>query len=62
MRDLLTALALVFFIEGLLYAAAPDRMKTFIALALEMDSCTLRRGGLIAMAVGLLAIWAIRAG
>lgn len=60
MTDFLTALALVFFIEGCLYALMPERMKLMMRLALEMDAATLRRAGLIAMLFGLLAAWAIR--
>ena len=61
MADFLTALALVFFIEGCLYVLIPGRMQQMMRLALEMDAANLRRAGLIAMAIGLALAWAIRA-
>ncbi|WP_193182072.1 DUF2065 domain-containing protein [Nisaea sediminum] len=61
MTDFLTALALVFFIEGCLYALMPGRMQHMMRLALEMDPASLRRAGLIAMAIGFGLAWLIRA-
>lgn len=61
MTDFLTALALVFFIEGCLYALMPGRMQQMMRLALEMDPASLRRAGLIAMAIGFGLAWLIRA-
>lgn len=60
MRDLLTALALMLVIEGVLYAAFPDAMRRAIAAALALPQSTLRTAGLVAAAVGVAAVWAIR--
>ncbi|MDJ0685026.1 MAG: DUF2065 domain-containing protein [Alphaproteobacteria bacterium] len=64
MDDLWTSLAvaagLVLFIEGLLYAAAPEAMKRAMAQILQAPSQILRVGGLIAAVVGLAIIWLIR--
>ncbi|WP_119679032.1 DUF2065 domain-containing protein [Indioceanicola profundi] len=60
MIDLLTALALVLVIEGLLYAAAPDGMRRMAAMAAETPSSTLRTAGLVAAIVGVALVWLLR--
>ena len=61
MTDFLTALALVFFIEGCLYALMPGRMKAMMRMALELDEGVLRRVGLAAMVLGFVLAWFLRA-
>lgn len=60
MIDLVVGLALVFVIEGLLWAAFPEQMKKMAARAVVVPSALLRRGGVCAMALGVVAIWLIR--
>ena len=60
MRDLLTALALVLVIEGVLYAAFPSGMRRALEAAMAMPDATLRTAGLLAAAIGVAAIWLIR--
>lgn len=60
MQDLLTALALVLVIEGVLYAAFPDAMRRAIVAALELPEGTLRAAGLVAAIVGLFGVWLLR--
>jgi uncharacterized protein YjeT (DUF2065 family) len=60
MTDLLTALALVLVLEGMLWAAAPDGMKRAVAVALTMANQKLRMGGLIAAALGVFFLWLMR--
>lgn len=60
MRDLLTALALVLVIEGVLWALFPEGMKRAAAMALALDSGRLRTLGLLAATIGVLAVWLIR--
>ena len=60
MIDLLTAFGLVLVIEGLLYAAFPERMRRMIVAVLELPGSTLRTGGLIAAGTGIAIIWLIR--
>ncbi len=60
MLDLLSALCLVFVIEGALYALFPEAMKRMMALALDIPSPTLRSAGLAAACAGVLALWFIR--
>ena len=60
MTEFLTAIALVFFIEGCLYALIPGRMKAMMRMALEFDEVALRRAGLIAMILGFDLAWILR--
>lgn len=53
---LLTALALVFVIEGLLWAIFPDGMKRMMTLALGMPTAQLRKFGTIMAGIGFLLI------
>jgi hypothetical protein len=62
MTDLAVALALVLVIEGVLWAGFPDRMKVLAAQAAELPSSLLRRGGLAAMAIGIVVVWLVRGG
>jgi len=59
-RDLLTALALVLVIEGMLWALFPDAMKRAAERALLMDSAQLRYAGLVAAALGVVFVWLVR--
>jgi uncharacterized protein YjeT (DUF2065 family) len=60
MRDLGTALALVFVIEGILYALFPDGMKHVAARTLVVPPHVLRIAGLVAACVGVLLVWVLR--
>jgi uncharacterized protein YjeT (DUF2065 family) len=60
MTDLATALALVLVLEGLLWAASPDGMKKAALLALGLATSQLRRGGLMAAALGVFLVWLLR--
>jgi uncharacterized protein len=60
MRELVTAVGLVFIIEGLVYAAAPARFKAIMARLEQVPDETLRMGGLIAIALGVAIVWLAR--
>lgn len=60
MEELLTALALVVVIEGLLYAAFPGPLRRAVAVMLEQPDSTIRAVGLAAAAVGVALVWLIR--
>ena len=60
MTDFLAALALVFVIEGLLFAAVPGMTKRTLASVLEAPDGTLRTIGLISAVLGIALIWLIR--
>jgi len=57
---LLTALALIFVIEGALYALFPAAMKRVLAHAQEMPDGAMRAAGLLAAAFGVVMVWLIR--
>ena len=61
MLDLLAALALVFVIEGALYALFPDAMKRLMAQVIPLPSSWLRSTGIVAACLGVLLLWLIRA-
>ena len=60
MSELVTAVGLVLVIEGLVYAAAPARLKTMLARVEQVPDETLRMGGVIAVGVGVAIIWLAR--
>lgn len=60
MLDFLSALCLVFVIEGALYALFPDGMKRMIEQALELPTSWLRSAGLASSCLGIVALWLIR--
>ncbi len=61
MSDLLTALGLVFVIEGAIYALFPEGMKRMMTMVLAQPSSILRVTGLAAAAIGLVIVWLVRA-
>lgn len=60
MGEFLTALGLVFVIEGLVFAAFPGPAKRAVAAMLETPEATLRLVGLISAVIGLVVIWVMR--
>jgi len=60
LSDILIAFALVFVVEGFLYALFPDAMKRMMEQALTIPASTLRTAGLGAATVGVFLIWLLR--
>ena len=60
MRDLVTGLALVLVIEGILYALFPDGMKRVAARAMVVPPQVLRAAGLLAASFGVVIVWLLR--
>ena len=60
MRDFITAIGLVFAIEGLLLAAFPAAMRKAMADAAGSDDRFLRRIGLISAVVGVVIVFLLR--
>ncbi len=60
MSDFFAALALVFVIEGLLFAAVPGMAKRALASVLEAPDSTLRTVGLVSAIFGIVLIWIVR--
>ena len=57
MRELILALGLFFFIEGVLYALFPSKMKNMLEKIKTMNESQLRIGGLVFTVIGFLIIW-----
>jgi uncharacterized protein YjeT (DUF2065 family) len=60
MMDLAVALGLVLVLEGVIWAFAPETGRKLLAAAAASDDASLRRGGMIAIALGCLIVWLIR--
>ncbi len=60
MRDFLSALALVFVIEGILPFLNPAGFRRTLTTAAGLDDSTLRRLGLVAMILGALMLYLVR--
>ncbi len=60
MRDFLTALALMFAIEGLAFAAFPAAMRKALRDASEMPERFLRIIGIAGAAGGVFLVWAAK--
>lgn len=58
--NIVTAVALVLVIEGLLYAIFPAGMKRMMEQALVMPEGSLRTAGLAAAILGVFVIWLLR--
>jgi len=57
MRELIIALGLFLFIEGILYALFPSKMKSILLKAKDAKESQLRTGGLIFAFIGFIIIW-----
>jgi uncharacterized protein YjeT (DUF2065 family) len=60
MNDFLAAHALVFVIEGLVFAAFPTHAKKAMQSVVETPEAALRIVGIGSAVVGLSAIWLVR--
>ena len=58
--DLLMALALVFVIEGLVYAVFPGKLRAMMGTMQKLSDDQMRIGGIMAMAIGVAAVWLVR--
>ncbi len=58
--EILTALALVFIIEGLLPFASPGRYRQMVAQVVRFDDNTIRTFGFVVILVGLLLLYLVR--
>ena len=60
MRELVIALGLFFFIEGILYALFPAKMKSMLKKLELIKDSQLRSGGLIFAVIGFIIIYYIK--
>ena len=58
--DFLVGIGMLFVIEGLLFAAAPEWVRKAMKSALEMPDNMLRIVGLVTAVAGLILIWFLR--
>ena len=60
MSELFTAIGLIFFIEGLLLAIFPSRIKNMLEMIKNTPENTLRIFGATFLVIGFLIIWYIK--
>jgi hypothetical protein len=60
MKELIIALGLFFFIEGILYAIFPSKMKNMLKKLDMVKESQMRLGGLIFAIIGFLIIWYVK--
>jgi uncharacterized protein YjeT (DUF2065 family) len=60
MKELIIAFGLFLFIEGILYALFPSKMKNMLLRLNEINNSQLRSGGLIFAVIGFIIIWYIK--
>ena len=61
MRELIIAFGLFLFIEGVLYALFPSKMKNMLKKINTIAEKQLRLGGFIFVIIGLAIIWLLKA-
>jgi uncharacterized protein YjeT (DUF2065 family) len=59
-NDLITAIGLLFFIEGFFLAIFPSRIKNILELIKNTSSNKLRTFGLVFLIIGFAIIWYIK--
>ena len=57
MKELVIAFGLLLFIEGILYALFPSKMKNMLKSIEKMKVNQLRVGGLLFALIGFIIIW-----
>ncbi|MDA7783219.1 DUF2065 domain-containing protein [Candidatus Pelagibacter sp.] len=60
MKELIIAFGLFLFIEGILYALFPSKMKSMLKKMELIKDTQLRSGGLVFAVIGFIIIWYIK--
>jgi uncharacterized protein YjeT (DUF2065 family) len=60
MKELIIAFGLFLFIEGILYALFPSKMKSMLKKMEIIKDSQLRSGGLVFAVIGFVIIWYIK--
>ena len=60
MKELIIAFGLFLFIEGILYALFPSKMKSMLKKMELIKDSQLRNGGLVFVVIGFIIIWYIK--
>ncbi len=62
MKELIIALGLFFFIEGIFYALFPSKMKSILNKVKDIKVGQLRTGGFIFILIGFIIVWYMKNG
>ena len=57
MKELIIAIGLLLFIEGMLYALFPSKMKNMLKIVEKLPISQLRISGLIFAIIGFAIVW-----
>ena len=60
MKELIIAFGLFLFIEGILYALFPSKMKSMLQKLNEVNDKQLRTGGFLFAIIGFVIIWYLK--
>jgi hypothetical protein len=60
MKELIIAFGLFLFIEGILYALFPSKMKSMLQKLNEVNNNQLRTGGFLFAIIGFIIIWYLK--
>ena len=60
MNELIVAFGLFLFIEGILYALFPSKMKSMLLKLNDVTNSQLRTGGLMFAVIGFTIVWYIK--
>ncbi len=60
MNEILTAIGLLLFLEGILYAIFPRGMKNMLNMLKDMSEQKLRTGGLTFAIIGFIIIFLVK--
>ena len=60
MRELIIAFGLFLFIEGIIYALFPSKMKSMLQKLNQVNNNQLRTGGFVFAIIGFIIIWYLK--
>ena len=60
MKELIIAIGLLLFIEGMLYALFPSKMKNMLKIVEKLPISQLRISGFIFAIIGFIIVWYLK--